>query len=127
MSHGAIALEYRWRQWRYMLTDAPRPGLLRVSGDGIQHLDDFACYASAENAFWDVLTSAMHASDDHLADMRVGRSSAAVVLDRDAGGPAHLAIRAGLGCHIAHCFDTAYEALAAWANIAEELAFLTRP
>ncbi|MGI5170866.1 hypothetical protein ACQEU3_41595 [Spirillospora sp. CA-253888] len=127
MSHGAIALEYRWRQWRYMLTDAPRPVLLRISGGGVEHLGGFTSYQAAEDAFWDVLTSVIHETGDHLADMRIGRSRAAVVLESRSGGAAHLAIRVGLGHHMAHCFDTPYEALASWARIAEDLALPVPP
>ncbi|WP_433246736.1 hypothetical protein [Actinomadura nitritigenes] len=118
----AVHLEYTWRAWRYMLTSATAPALLCVSANGILRLGSFVDCTAAERVFWDVVTLAIQDAGDHLADMRVNSTRAAVVLEGPPDGRAHLAVRSASGMHLAHCYDTSYDALDAWAQMASELA-----
>lgn len=127
LTASAISCEYRWRDWRFMLTNADAPDLLRVSTRGIERLGAFTHYQAGENAFWDLVTSTIQDADHHLVDMRTHTAVAAIVSDRAGRPQSHLAVRVYAGWHFAHRYDTPHAALCSWTEIAAELSLFSPP
>ncbi|MDN3357896.1 hypothetical protein [Actinomadura sp. DC4] len=124
-----IRLEYDWQGDRYLVrqteetripgAEAVRVEVVRISTHGVDLLGDHADPNAAEEWYFDHLATRILSAQGRLATLRIAAVEAAVVPDAHR---VHLAARgAGFGA-LASAFPGRDAAMAAWAELAHDLA-----